>query len=199
MVGSLLSAVIIRSQHSRECQAGKYGEGEGGRNSCSRDSAWYLFLVGSCGRPGIMAAVTMINLAGRVVTWSSGRVAYVSMLFPSGERIDFSLSCRPCQHDVLVYHSMLDTECLHYTPINMSRPAPHAEFPRPGCEAAPAGRTRTVWAARWAPSVISGRGRGRRDPVCWPGVGSRQHSAAGGDAASSWNLWWKRILEPLEI
>ena len=139
---------------------------EGGRNSCSRDSAWYLFLVGSCGRPGIMAAVTMINLAGRVVTWSSGRVAYVSMLFPSGETIDFSLSCRPCQHDVLVYHSMLDTECLHNTPINMSRPAPHAEFPRPDCEAAPAGRTRTVWAARWAPSVISGRGRGRRDPAC---------------------------------
>ena len=69
---------------------------------------------------------------------------YVSMLFLSGGTIDFSLSCWQCQHCVLVYHSMLDTESLHNTPINMFPPAPRAEMSLPGCEAEPSDQSRTV-------------------------------------------------------
>ena len=140
-------------------------------------------------RPGIMA-VTMINLAGRVVTWSSGNTAYVSKLFLSCGTIDFSLSCCRCQHYVLVYHAGLSVYTVHlYTPINMFPPAPHAEL------AALSAPSQTVVVARLVLSVAAAHcccdlhGGGR---------GSPRHSGAGGDEASSWSLWWRRILEPLE-
>ena len=111
------------------------------------------------------------------------------MLFPSGGAIDFSVVLPACLVSVPTLCPRISQQAgypqsQYNTPINMSPPVPHAEHPLPDCEAALEGQSRTAWAVRWAPSVISRPGWGR-SPHAQSVVGSRQHSGAGGGAASS--------------